>query len=78
MPKGTNQKLKLYYLSRIMTEQTDDEHTLTMSQIQDQLMKYGISADRKSLYDDLEALRVLRIDVIGEKDRWLFRDVSRP
>ena len=68
MPKGTNQKLKLYYLSRIMTEQTDDEHTLTMSQIQDQLMKYGISADRKSLYDDFEALRVLGIDVIGEKD----------
>ena len=26
MPKGTNQKLKLYYLSRIMTEKTDDEH----------------------------------------------------
>ena len=23
MPKGTNQKLKLYYLSRIMKEKTD-------------------------------------------------------
>ena len=30
--------------------------------------EYGISADRKSLYDDMEALRVLGIDVIGEKD----------
>ncbi|MBR4183984.1 MAG: WYL domain-containing protein [Lachnospiraceae bacterium] len=67
MPKGTNQKLKLYYLSRIMTERTDDEHMITMPEIQHALEKYGVTADRKSLYDDLEALRVLGIDVIGEK-----------
>ena len=65
MPKGTNQKLKLYYLSRIMTEKTDDEHALTMVQIKDYLEGYGVTADRKSLYDDLEALRVLGIDIIG-------------
>lgn len=68
MPKGTNQKLKLYYLSRIMVEKTDDEHALTMPEIQRNLENYGVTADRKSLYDDLEALRVLGIDVIGEKD----------
>ena len=68
MPKGTNQKLKLYYLSRIMTEKTDDSHALTMPEIQRHLEEYGVTADRKSLYDDLEALRVLGIDVIGEKD----------
>ena len=68
MPKGTNQKLKLYYLSRIMTEKTDDEHVITMPEIQRELERYGVTADRKSLYDDLEVLRVLGIDVIGEKD----------
>jgi len=68
MPKGTNQKLKLYYLSRIMTELTDDEHVITMPEIQRELEGYGVTADRKSLYGDLEALRVLGIDVIGEKD----------
>ena len=67
MPKGTNQKLKLYYLARIMTEKTDDEHGLTMSEIKSHLEGYGVTADRKSLYDDLEALRVLGIDVIGEQ-----------
>ena len=67
MPKGANQKLKLYYLSRIMTELTDDEHTITMPDIQRELKAYGVTADRKSLYDDLEQLRVLGIDVIGEK-----------
>ena len=68
MPKGTNQKLKLYYLARIMVELTDDDHRLTMQEIKDHLEEYGVSADRKSLYDDLEALRVLGIDVIGEKE----------
>ena len=67
MPKGTNQKLKLYYLSRIMLEKTDDEHMLTMPEIQEALRAYDVTADRKSLYDDLEALRVLGIDIVGEK-----------
>ncbi len=68
MPKGTNQKLKLYYLSRIMIEKTDDEHALTLPQIQEYLEEYGVTANRKSLYDDMEALKVLGIDVIGERE----------
>jgi predicted DNA-binding transcriptional regulator YafY len=67
MPKGTNQKLKLYYLARIMTEKTDDEHMITMPEIKHELEAYGVTADRKSLYDDLDSLSVLGIDVIGEK-----------
>ena len=51
-----------------MVEKTDDSHRLTMAEIQDHLLAYGVTADRKSLYDDMEALRVLGIDVIGEKD----------
>ena len=67
MPKGSNQKLKLYYLSRIMLEKTDDEHMITMPEILHALEAYDVTADRKSIYDDLDALRVLGIDVIGEK-----------
>lgn len=67
MPKGSNQKLKLYYLSRIMLERTDDEHMITMPEIRQALEAYGVTADRKSLYDDMEALRVLGIEVLGEK-----------
>ncbi len=67
MPKGTNQKLKLYYLSRIMLEKTDDEHMITMPEIQEALRAYDVTADRKSLYDDLEALRVFGMDIVGEK-----------
>ncbi len=68
MPKNPNQKLKLYYLSKIFHEKTDDEHVLTMPEIQQQLEKYGITADRKSLYDDIDALRGLGFDIIGEKE----------
>lgn len=67
MPKGAGQKLKLYYLSRIMIQKTDDEHMITMPEIQRALENYGVTADRKSLYDDLEALQILGIDVVGEK-----------
>ena len=67
MPKGANQKLKLYYLAKIMVKLTDDEHFLTMPQIKERLEECGITADRKSLYDDMEALRTLGIDVILEQ-----------
>ena len=72
MPKSANQKLKLYYLYRILHDKTDDEHVLTMPEIQQQLELYDISADRKSLYSDIEALRSLGFDVIGEKNGKVF------
>lgn len=66
MPKGTNQKFKLYRLAEIMLECTDDEHYLTMAEIKDALAAYDITADRKSLYQDLRDLEVLGIEVEGE------------
>ncbi len=67
MPKGKNQKLKLYYLAEILVEKTDEEHSLTINEIRDELLKYDITADRKSLYDDVEALRVMGIEVAKER-----------
>ena len=45
MSRGSNQKFKFTYLMRIMLENTDDEHALTMSQIMDELEKYDVTAD---------------------------------
>ena len=67
MPKGTNQKRKLYYLSQIMLEKTDEEHYLTLKEIQDYLEKEGVTADRRTLYEDLEELKILGITIQGEK-----------
>lgn len=67
MAKRMNQKLKLMRLMQIMLEQTDDNHSLTMEQILAELQRYDITAERKSIYADMEALRLYGIDIIGEK-----------
>lgn len=56
MPKGTNQKFKLYRLAQIMLEKTDDDHFITMPEIKEALERYEITADRKSIYNDLKDL----------------------
>ncbi len=68
MPKGSNQKLKLYRLAKIMLEKTDDEHYLTMPEIRAELEKYEVTADRKSLYEDFKALSDLGIEIIMEQE----------
>ena len=67
MARGNNQKLKLLYLAKIFQEKTDDEHYLTMPQIIAELGKYGIDANRKSVYDDIEALNTFGIDILKER-----------
>ena len=70
MPKSSNQKLKLIYLMKILLERTDETHSITMPEIIDALAAYDISAERKSLYNDIENLRVYGLDVIGmQEDR---------
>ena len=57
MAKSENQKLKILYLARILMEQTDEEHSLSIQELIHQLNLCGIECERKSLYDDLEVLR---------------------
>lgn len=63
MAKSQNQKLKLIYLARLMQEKTDDEHGLSMSEIISELRLCGVKAERKSIYDDFEALRSIGMDI---------------
>lgn len=79
MPKGTNQKFKLYRLAEIMQERTDEEHYITMPEILEALAAYGITADRKSIYQDLRDLEELGIEVEGEPvgNRYHYHVVER-
>ena len=54
--KSENQKLKLYYLIEILTKYTDEEHILNATQIIEKLKAYGIEAERKSIYSDINLL----------------------
>ena len=80
MPKGTNQKFKLYRLAQIMLDRTDDEHYITMPEIMEALDQYGISAERRSIYSDLRDLELLGIEVEGEPigNRYHYHVVNRP
>ena len=79
MPKGTNQKFKLYRLAQIMLEKTDEEHFITMPEIMEALQAYEITADRKTIYADLKDLEQLGIEVEGEPvgNRYHYHVVSR-
>ena len=63
MPRLSNQKRKLVFLREILLEYTDEKHPMTMKEIINQLALKGIPAERKSLYDDLETLKVLGTDI---------------
>lgn len=67
MAQGANSKLKLLYLQKIFQERTDEEHGMTMPEIVEALKEYGISAERKSLYHDIQTLQGYGMDIIGEK-----------
>lgn len=67
MSKGTHQKLKLLYLTKIFMEKTDESHTLTLAEITDLLNNYGITAERKTLYSDFEELKHYGLDIISEQ-----------
>ena len=63
MAKRENQKLKLIRILEILMRETDEEHGLSINEIIARLEEYGISAERKSLYDDFLALEELGYSV---------------
>jgi predicted DNA-binding transcriptional regulator YafY len=63
MPRSQGQKLKLLYLMKILEEKTDDQHALTVGELIEALGRYDIAAERKSIYDDIEALRLFGLDI---------------
>lgn len=52
----SNQKLKILYLAKILLENTDANHDITLQEIIDKLALCNVTAERKSLYDDIAQL----------------------
>ncbi len=67
MAKQSGQKLKLLHLNKFFLENTDENHTCTINEIIEYLAQQGISAERKSLYDDFENLRAFGTEVMSIK-----------
>ena len=69
MAKSANQKLKLMRLYEVLMHQSDEEHPISVPQLIAELARWDIKAERKSIYDDLEALAELGVDVQSRKGR---------
>ena len=64
MARGRNQKEKLMRILELFINETDECHGVSMAEIISALEKCGITAERKSIYDDILALSSLGFDVI--------------
>ena len=69
MGKSTNQKLKLFYIIKMLSENTDEEHVLSTQDIIRKLGENDIKAERKSIYDDMACLIDYGYDIILKKGR---------
>ena len=67
MAAGDNQKLKMLYLVKILSEETDDAHALSLQEISARLAAYGVNADRKTLYSDFDALEKYGLEILKEQ-----------
>ena len=56
-------KLRLLYLRELLMSKTSEEHPLSVPQMIEFLAQQGIPTDRRTIYDDLEALRMSGMDI---------------
>ena len=79
MSRNVNQKAKILYVMRMLLQESDEEHPLSMEDILRRLSEAGVKAERKSIYSDVEALRAFGMDIhvtrgrsagyyVGERD----------
>ena len=69
MAKSFHQKLKILYLMEALQKKSDENHPLTVNDLIDYLKQYGISAERKSVYNDIEELRTYGLDIVSRREK---------
>lgn len=69
MARSTGQKRKLLYILDILKKYTDEDHPISTKELIDQLDHCGVSAERKSIYGDIEELNQYGYDIISIPSR---------
>ncbi len=64
---GQNQKKKILCILQILRERTDETHMMTATELCSALEEYGIQAERKSIYTDIQALQEFGVDIVQKK-----------
>lgn len=60
-------KLRMLYTMKILFQKTDERHPMSAADIGKELGKYGMSADRKTVYSDIETLNEFGMDILQAK-----------
>ncbi len=63
MAKGQDQKLKLLYVKEFIENKSSESNPVNANQIIEYLSDHNISAERKSVYDDVDALSRYGMDI---------------
>ena len=80
----SNTKLRMLYVMKTLLEQTDEEHVMSSYDLEKVLLSYGLKADRKTIYSDIETLEEFGLDIVsvkgGVKPGWYIasRDFELP
>ncbi len=69
MAKNSGQKLKLLYIVKILSEESDEQHVVSTKMLIERLSSYGIAAERKSIYDDIARLQEFGYDILQSDNR---------
>ena len=80
----SNSKLRTLYIMKILMERTDEQHVMSSADLEKALAAYGLTADRKTIYSDVETLQEFGLDILqvrgGVKQGWYIgaRDFELP
>ena len=64
------QRLRIIYIYKILCEKTNASHGITLNEIIGLLADSGISAERKAVYADIEALKLLDSNITGSRGKY--------
>lgn len=77
MAERSNQKLKLIYILDILKRYSDEDNPLNATEIAEKLAQFDVTAERKSIYDDIAHLEQYGCDIIKAtrpKKGWFIGD----
>lgn len=60
----SNSKLKMMYILKALIEESDENHVLSSADFNSILKRYGLSADRKTIYNDIDTLKEFGLDIL--------------
>ena len=64
---NTNNKSRILYILKILYEYTDEENTISITEIIEMLEKQGIVAHRRTIMTDIESIEESGVDIITIK-----------